>query len=91
MLRVIKTYNLPYRFTDESQDMIPGQVISFPSYPGLIVSGDDYYIINSGLVTLETTHGNSNISLWDKVKPIGQVKVIYIQVQKYRPIPLFIS
>lgn len=73
MLRVMKTYILPYRLTEKSHHRVPGQVITFSSYPGVILSGDDYYIINSGLVTLETTHGNSNVSLWEKVKPVGQM------------------
>ena len=32
-------------------DTIPGSVQVFSSYPGLLHSGDDYYLISSGLVS----------------------------------------
>lgn len=47
--------------------------MSFSSFPGGIQSGDDFYMISSGLVTLETTIENYNTSLWSNVKPVGQV------------------
>ncbi|MEQ2171467.1 hypothetical protein GOODEAATRI_010972, partial [Goodea atripinnis] len=46
---------------------------AFSSYPGSIFSGDDFYILSSGLVTLETTIGNSNPALWKFVHPKGTV------------------
>ena len=30
-------------------------VVSFPSYPGVISSTDDYYVINKKFVVMETT------------------------------------
>ena len=30
--------------------MIPGNKVSFSSYPGLLYSGDDFHILGSGLV-----------------------------------------
>lgn len=31
---------------------IPGHTMTFSSYPGTLMSGDDYYLISSGLVGL---------------------------------------
>ncbi|XP_026332845.1 putative phospholipase B-like 2 [Hyposmocoma kahamanoa] len=36
-------------------------------------STDDFYIISSGLVSAETTIGNSNRTLFEKVNPIGTI------------------
>ncbi len=49
--------------------MIPGSEISYTSYPGIISSVDDFYIVNTQLVVLETTIGNSNADLWKYVTP----------------------
>ncbi|XP_034646915.1 putative phospholipase B-like 2 isoform X2 [Trachemys scripta elegans] len=73
MLRIIKKYTLPFRTSAHSDDMISGHVQTFSSYPGTIFSGDDFYILSSGLVTLETTIGNSNAALWKYIHPEGSV------------------
>ncbi|XP_050520145.1 putative phospholipase B-like 2 [Daktulosphaira vitifoliae] len=73
MLRIQKRYNLRYRTSSISKNLIPGFDMSFSSFPGGIQSGDDYYLISSGLVTMETTIGNYNNSLWSNIRPIGQV------------------
>jgi hypothetical protein len=73
MLRVQKRYILPYKLLPDSNDTVPGSVITFSSYPGTIQSGDDFYVTSSGLSILETTTGNSNRSLWQYVRPEGQV------------------
>ncbi|XP_078277859.1 putative phospholipase B-like 2 isoform X2 [Rhinoraja longicauda] len=72
MLRIIKKYKLSFK-TFPAGDVIPGEVQVFSSYPGTIYSGDDFYILSSGLVTLETTIGNNNPHLWNFVKPDGSV------------------
>nr|XP_028566947.1 putative phospholipase B-like 2 isoform X2 [Podarcis muralis] len=69
MLRILKKYTLPFRTSARSDSLIPGYVQSFSSYPGAIFSGDDFYILSSGLVSLETTIGNSNSSLWTFIQP----------------------
>ncbi|XP_075424934.1 putative phospholipase B-like 2 [Ascaphus truei] len=81
MLRIIKKYTLPFHTrqtgaqhsTNTGGPMVPGWVQTFSSYPGTIFSGDDFYLLSSGLVTLETTIGNSNPALWKYVQPEGSV------------------
>ena len=74
MLRINKRYDFQFRMTsDANSKPIPGRTISFSSYPGSIFSGDDFYLSSAGLAIMETTIGNSNASLWNDVKPQGQV------------------
>ncbi|XP_046686333.1 putative phospholipase B-like 2 [Homalodisca vitripennis] len=74
MRRIMKRYYLPYK-------NVTGTMVSFSGYPGTLVSGDDFYIINSGLVVQETTNDNNNASLWAYVRPTGQVlEVIRVTV-----------
>ncbi|XP_071755723.2 putative phospholipase B-like 2 [Centroberyx gerrardi] len=73
MLRIIKKYNFDFSMSPTDSDLLPGGTQAFSSYPGSIFSGDDFYILSSGLVTLETTIGNSNPALWKFVRPTGQV------------------
>lgn len=70
MLRVLKKYEFHYHLTeDPDSGLIPGLNSTFSSYPGTILSVDDFYLISSGLVTVETTIGNSNNDLWIYVQP----------------------
>ncbi|CAH2295061.1 phospholipase B-like 2 [Pelobates cultripes] len=73
MLRIIKKYDLPFRSSPTGGSTVPGSVQTFSSYPGTIFSGDDFYLLSSGLVTLETTIGNSNPLLWKYIQPQGSV------------------
>lgn len=73
MLRIMKKYNFAFRTSPTDGEQLPGGVQAFSSYPGSIFSGDDFYILSSGLVTLETTIGNSNPALWKFVQPMGTV------------------
>uniref|UniRef100_A0A8D0CEX0 Phospholipase B-like n=1 Tax=Salvator merianae TaxID=96440 RepID=A0A8D0CEX0_SALMN len=68
MLRILKKYSLPFRTSAHSDTLIPGYAQTFSSYPGTIFSGDDFYILSSGLVSLETTIGNSNSDLWKYIQ-----------------------
>ncbi|XP_047616478.1 putative phospholipase B-like 2 isoform X1 [Phacochoerus africanus] len=74
MLRIIKKYWFQFR-EGPHEDPIPapGNRVIFSSYPGTIFSCDDFYILGSGLVTLETTIGNKNPALWKYVQPKGCV------------------
>uniref|UniRef100_A0A8C3EKB2 Phospholipase B-like n=1 Tax=Corvus moneduloides TaxID=1196302 RepID=A0A8C3EKB2_CORMO len=73
MLRIIKKYTLPFRASAGGKSQIPGSVQVFSSYPGTIFSVDDFYILSSGLVALETTIGNNNPALWKYLDPRGSV------------------
>ncbi|XP_015253869.1 PREDICTED: putative phospholipase B-like 2 [Cyprinodon variegatus] len=73
MLRVMKKYIFPFKTSPLDNFALPGGTQAFSSYPGSIFSGDDFYILSSGLVTLETTIGNSNPALWRFVQPKGTV------------------
>ncbi|XP_013190959.1 putative phospholipase B-like 2 [Amyelois transitella] len=73
MLRFQKMYVLQFRMTIETDQRIPGYKMSFSSYPGIVQSLDDFYVISSGLVAAETTIGNSNRTLFELVKPEGQI------------------
>jgi len=43
--------------------------ISFASYPGSLVSIDDFYMMDSGLVMLQTTNAIINQTLYDYINP----------------------
>lgn len=74
MLRILKKYW--FYFQEGPQDdspLVAGNKQTFSSYPGTIFSCDDFYVLGSGLVTLETTIGNRNPELWKYVLPQGCV------------------
>ncbi|KAI8424712.1 hypothetical protein MSG28_006666 [Choristoneura fumiferana] len=73
MLRIQKKYVLNYRLSATSRVRIPGYKMAFSSYPAFVQSTDDLYIISSGLVTAETTIGNTNRTLFKLVHPRGQI------------------
>ncbi|MBN3323413.1 PLBL1 Phospholipase, partial [Atractosteus spatula] len=43
--------------------------LSFSSYPGFLVSLDDFYLLGSGLVMIQTTNSVFNRSLFDLITP----------------------
>jgi hypothetical protein len=60
----MKKYKFAFRSVKDRRKLISGHSLSFSSYPGLLLSSDDYYIISSGLVVRETTITNYNEWLW---------------------------
>lgn len=61
MIRILKKYNFEvHRTAAEDSPLVTGHSMSFSSYPGLLYSGDDFTVISSGLVTMETTIGNNS-------------------------------
>ncbi|PAA87041.1 hypothetical protein BOX15_Mlig010955g2 [Macrostomum lignano] len=64
MLRIYKHYQV-----NLSDPEAASRGMSFSSYPGCLVSIDDFYILDSGMVMLETTNNVFNVSLFKTVKP----------------------
>jgi hypothetical protein len=61
----------PPRVPKFPHSRVPGARASFASYPGALFSGDDFYVLSSGLVVQETTIGNANDALNDEyVSPL---------------------
>ncbi|XP_015925352.1 putative phospholipase B-like 2 [Parasteatoda tepidariorum] len=70
MLRILKKYSLKLHTSlADGSPVIPGHTSTFSSQPGVLYSGDDFYVLSSGLVAIETTFGNGNDSLWKYVVP----------------------
>lgn len=72
MLRIFKLYDLPYSSNGTLHNaVVPATRSSFSSYPGTLFSGDDFYVLSSGLVVQETTIGNSaNVLNKEYVSPM---------------------
>jgi len=64
MLNIYKHYYFPLNSPSTISDRV-----SFSSYPGLLSSEDDFYILSSGLVVMETTNGIFNLSIYDAIVP----------------------
>lgn len=62
MTRIFKYYNFPF---DGAATM--ATKIAFSSYPGVISSTDDYYVMSSGLSVMDTSIEILNPFIWDKV------------------------
>jgi len=62
MTRIFKEYNL--NFNDRS---VRAHNVMFSSYPGSIVSNDDFYYTSKGLVVIETSNVNYNSSVYDLI------------------------
>lgn len=70
MNRVLKMY----KFAFDPQD-VPGHTYSFSGYPGALASADDYTLVSSGLLSIETTISVFNETLYTSkfIKPEGQL------------------
>ncbi|XP_049738490.1 phospholipase B-like 1 [Elephas maximus indicus] len=64
MLRIYKHWNFNIKDKDTSSKRL-----SFSSYPGFLESLDDFYILSSGLILLQTTNSVFNKTLLKQVEP----------------------
>ena len=64
MLRIFKEYHFVTKNGYEKS-----KTTAFPSYPGLLFSSDDFYVLDSNLLVMETTNTIYNDSLYDVLKP----------------------
>jgi len=62
MLRMYKHYYTPFQLESTKANLA-----SFSSFPGVLPSGDDFYITSTNLVVMETTNEVFNASLYDAV------------------------
>jgi len=62
--RIFKHY-----YFDLNAPFVAAKKMSFSSYPGFLESLDDFYMMSSGLVMLQTTNGIINQTIYDKVHP----------------------
>lgn len=68
MLRIMKRYDLPFTGISNNNNIhgaaVPGRYTATSSYPGYgLYSSDDFYIMSSGIVSIETTINNDNLTL----------------------------
>lgn len=63
MIRIYKHYDFQY-FSDN-----PGSKMSFSSYPGVLCSQDDFYVLGSKMIILQTSLDVQNVSLYSLVTP----------------------
>ena len=64
MIRIFKEYRFISNKGNEKS-----KTIVFSSYPGTLASLDDFYILDSKLLVMETTNANFNNSLYQFIKP----------------------
>ena len=68
MLRVAKTYVLPYK-AESSGSGVVVTTSHFPGYWGTLSSQDDFYVLSNGLVVQETTNALYNATLASAIVP----------------------
>ena len=59
MTRIWKLYDFDFKSSNAHK-------ISMASYPGMVMSGDDFYITDQELAVMETTHSVYNVTLFKK-------------------------
>lgn len=69
MLRIQKKYTFPWHYVKGSSKVVPGHTVTMSSYPGKLVSLDDFYLTSAGLAITETSIDNNNASLWSHIDP----------------------
>ncbi len=81
MIRILKKYSFEvHRTAAEDSVLVPGHSMSFSSYPGLLYSGDDFTVISSGLVSMETTIGNNSNTIIISMKVEELILTFYFSL-----------
>lgn len=93
MLRIFKFYDFPLSSTPKDCSITQGaekvqgcrggkasRTLGFSSYPGLVTSTDDYYVLSSGLVVTETTISLLTDEPYDKLDDTGHMYPDFIRV-----------
>ena len=62
MTRIFKEYNLNF-----NHPSIKCKTVYFTSYPGSIVSNDDFYVTSNDLNIIETTNSNLNVTMYKEI------------------------
>lgn len=82
MQRILKKYQFHYHKTSaQNSPEVPGQIISFSSYPGVLFSQDDFYSVSNSrdkvgknqLVIAGCAINNNNFELWNYINSTGKV------------------
>ncbi|KAK5574496.1 hypothetical protein RB653_009749 [Dictyostelium firmibasis] len=63
MLRIFKSYNFKFSTTSKSK------LTLFSGYPATLASLDDFYLLDTRMVVLETTNGLNNNDLYYLIRP----------------------
>lgn len=73
MHRVLKRFDLPFAAINGGEP-VPGRHVALSSYPAYgPYSSDDFYVMSSGLVAVETTIDNDNATLAEEYKSVAVV------------------
>ncbi|XP_055627939.1 putative phospholipase B-like lamina ancestor [Toxorhynchites rutilus septentrionalis] len=80
MLRMIKKYTLNYHFSEDSniERVVPSTNIVFTSYPAVLASLDDFYMLSGRkhkMVTAGIKIENDNLNLWTKIDLVRSVSL----------------
>jgi hypothetical protein len=57
MIKLFRCYNFPFRLNKNSSALVPAPIVTFSGYPGVLVSGDDFYITSQGLALISSEIG----------------------------------
>eukprot|EP00708_Paratrimastix_pyriformis_P002324 GAFH01001067.1.p1 GENE.GAFH01001067.1~~GAFH01001067.1.p1 ORF type:complete len:607 (+),score=260.42 GAFH01001067.1:112-1821(+) len=75
MNRVLKHYDIPLNHPSTATKQL-----TMSSYPGLLYSFDDFYVLGSGLAVIETTIGNYNDSLYANIQSRSILEWVRVMV-----------
>ncbi|KAK7480063.1 hypothetical protein BaRGS_00028700 [Batillaria attramentaria] len=80
MLRILKYYDFYLRQRPTASSPALGSSWAFSSYPGTMVSTDDFYVLSSAMVTMETTNPIFNNELYKQIRPQSVLESVRVTV-----------